>query len=71
MNEKLREIANRHLTIFYDEDSQMEVFRDDALVVLQELMIDIIKECISVYETDPSIYHEVNVSNIKQHFGVE
>lgn len=31
----------------------------------------IIRECISVYAYDPSIYHEVNIANILEHFGVE
>lgn len=48
MNEKLREIANRHLTIRYDEDSKMEEFSNDAVIVLEELLKDVINECAEI-----------------------
>ena len=76
MNERIRELAEQagiKITPFvvdgieYEyEDVDMDGSED--LAKFAEL---IVKECISVYEYDPSYYHEVNVAKIKEHFGIE
>ena len=71
MNEKLREIANRHLIIRYDEDSQLEEFSNDALIVLDELLKDVIKECILACNTNMTHGTLMSESRIKEHFGIE
>lgn len=68
MNEKLRQIASRHLTISYDEDSQMEEFSNDALIVLDGLLNDVIKECTDILRDTFDCHFEAE--QIEEHFGV-
>ena len=74
MNEKLREIANRHLVIRYDEDSQMEEFSNDALIVMNDLLKDTIKECINVlrqewYNENNTVIDDKNLREVNIHYG--
>ena len=76
MNERIRKLAQQagiKITpmildgVEYEyEDVDMDGSED--LAKFAEL---IVKECIRVYEYDPSYYHEVNVAKIKEHFGIE
>jgi hypothetical protein len=59
MNERIKELA-REAGFYANPD--VEKFEKFAELI--------VKECIAVYEFDTSIYPEVNISHIKQHFGV-
>ena len=70
MNERIKELAEQATTVVegWSDESGTTRYYEFNKEKFAEL---IVKECISVYEYDPSYYHEVNVAKIKEHFGIE
>ena len=66
MNERIKELAEEAGLPTADYYVQAVIGPRD----IQKFAELIVKECIAVYEYDPSVYHEVNIANIKEHFGV-
>lgn len=76
MNERIKELAEQagiKITPMIVDGIEFE-YEDvdmDGSEDLKKFAELIVKECIRVYEFDPSYYHEVNVAKIKEHFGIE
>jgi hypothetical protein len=67
MNERIKELAIEALDY---ADKNHSADQHWFKVYNKKFAELIVKECIAVYEFDTSIYPEVNISHIKQHFGV-
>ena len=63
MNERIKELAHQVGLLTYNPSG--------VPTKLEKFAELIVRECVSVYERDPSIYHEVNIANILEHFGLE
>jgi len=73
MNERIKEIAKDAgvLGDWGENASEGRFFITGNTKQMEKFALLIVRECISVYERDPSVYHEVNIANILEHFGVE
>lgn len=77
MNERIRELALQAklgpalLLHHYGKVDALTDTEQDELKQIAKFAQLIVRECISVYKYDPSVYHEVNIANILEHFGVK
>jgi len=75
MNERIRELAEQAGCDILFNDDGSGIAKEDGIFFdvesFEKFAELIVRECISVYERDPSVYHEVNIANILEHFGVE
>jgi len=69
MNERIKELAEQATSIVEMVGPQ-GYSSSHANFDREKFAELIVKECIRVYEYDPSVYHEVNIANILEHFGM-